>query len=168
MELWDAYDARGRKTGGVLARGERIPAGLYHAVAEIAVRHTDGSILITQRDWSKPNYPGCWELGAGGSVLLGESWLAGARRELKEETGLTADPLVNIFWAVKPRNQGIYIGYAGMYSGPKDAVCLQEGETIGYRWLSPRELAEFMRSPEFVASHRTRWRVYLHQLEREL
>ena len=39
MELWDAYDARGRKTGGVLARGERIPAGLYHAVAEIAVRH---------------------------------------------------------------------------------------------------------------------------------
>ena len=40
----------------------------------------DACVLLMQRDWSKPMYPGCWESGAGGSVLKGESFLEGARR----------------------------------------------------------------------------------------
>lgn len=167
MELWDTYDALGHVTGGVIRRGEPIPAGVYHVVAEIAVRHADGSVLVTQRDWNKPIFPGRWEMGAGGSVIRGETPLAGARRELWEETGLVADPLVPIFWAVNPKSGGIYAGYQGMYSGPKDAVRLQEGETIDYRWLSPRELLDFVQAPEFIVSHRLRWRVFLHGLERE-
>ena len=84
MELWDAYDVRGNSLEHTLIRGEEVPAGEYHLVADILVRHTDGSFLLTQRDPQKPAFPGCWELSAGGSVLAGETALSGAMRELRE------------------------------------------------------------------------------------
>ena len=167
MELWDAYDAFGRRTGALLTRGEPVPPGCFHVVAEVAVRHADGSLLVTRRDPRKPNFPGCWEIGAGGSVLAGESWQEGARRELREETGLEARALIPLFLAVRPENGGIYAGFLCQYDGSKDAVRLQEGETIGYRWLSPRELLACVERPDFTVSQRQRWRVFLHQLEKE-
>ena len=51
MELWDAYDENFRRVEGVsLVRGEPIPAGAYHLVCDVLVRHTDGSYLLMQRD----------------------------------------------------------------------------------------------------------------------
>ena len=47
MELWDAYDVRGNSLGHTLIRGEEVPAGEYHLVADILVRHADGSFLLT-------------------------------------------------------------------------------------------------------------------------
>ena len=58
MELWDAYDKDGRRTGGTLVRGEAIADGLYHLVCEVLVRHKDGSYLCMQRAQSKKGYPG--------------------------------------------------------------------------------------------------------------
>ena len=74
MELWDAYKSDGTLAGSTLVRGEKIPEGLCHAVSEVFVMHEDGSILLMQRDFNKPNYPGCWESGAGGAVKKGESF----------------------------------------------------------------------------------------------
>ena len=88
MEIWDAYNEDGSLAGIDLIRGEEIPKGLYHGVAEVFVSHIDGSILLMQRDLNKPNSPGLFESGAGGSLLKGESFLEGAIRELKEETGI--------------------------------------------------------------------------------
>ena len=96
MELWDAYDVRGNSLEHTLIRGEEVPAGEYHLVADILVRHTDGSFLLTQRDPQKPAFPGCWELSAGGSVLAGETALSGAMRELREETGLSAERMTHL------------------------------------------------------------------------
>ena len=45
-------------------------------------------MLVTQRDYNKPNYPGLFESGAAGSILKGETFLVGAIRELREETGI--------------------------------------------------------------------------------
>lgn len=73
MELWDAYYPDGTPAGCDLIRGEKIPENLRHMVAEASVMHRDGDILLMQRDFDKPNYPGFRESGAGGSVLKGES-----------------------------------------------------------------------------------------------
>ena len=165
MELWDACDINGKKLGYDLVRGEPVPDGVYHVVAEVAVRHADGSVLLTQRDLSKPNYPGDWELGAGGSVLRGEGWLAGAKRELLEETGIGAETLTPLFVTSGEKTHCVYAGYVCEYDGPKDAIVLQPGETIGYRWLTPAELREFSQKPEFVGSHRVRWHAFIHEAE---
>ena len=80
MELWDAYDEAGRPTGETLVRGQPVPPGRYHLVAEVLIRHRDGSWLLMRRDGSKPFCPGMWEASAGGSALQGESVEDAARR----------------------------------------------------------------------------------------
>ena len=80
MEMWDAYDKDFRQVPGVtLVRGEKIPAGLYHLVCDVLVRHADGSYLLMQRDRRK-SYGGMWEATAGGSALRGETPAACAAR----------------------------------------------------------------------------------------
>ena len=50
MEVWDAYDAQFNRVEGVtLIRGEAIPAGLFHLVCDIIVKHTDGTYLLRSR-----------------------------------------------------------------------------------------------------------------------
>ena len=59
--------------------------------------------------------------------------------QLLEETGIDARELTPAFRVVRPQNRTIYVGYLCRYDGPKDAVVLQESETIDSRWLAPRE-----------------------------
>jgi len=164
MELWDAYDANCRPLGRDLVRGEPIPAGCFHAVAEVFVRHREGRVLLTRRDLNKPSYPGFWELGCGGSVQKGEAWLQGALRELREETGIRADALTPAYVIIRPENGCIYAGFVCDYDGPEDAVTLQAGETVDYRWVTLPQLFAFLNTSDCIPAQRRRWRVLLHRL----
>jgi 8-oxo-dGTP pyrophosphatase MutT (NUDIX family) len=154
MELWDAYKADGTLAGSTLVRGEKIPGGLRHAVAEVFVLHKDDSILLMQRDKNKPGYPGYWESGAGGAVLKGENFELGARRELLEETGIIAGELELIYKEVTDNT--IFKGYLCRTNVAKDSVQLQEGETIDYKWVTKQEFREIFESEEFVTSLKDR------------
>lgn len=147
MEIWDAYNKDGTLAGVDLIRDEEIPKGLRHGVAEVFVIHEDGTILLMQRDWNKKGYPGCWESGAGGSILKGESFLEGAKRELWEETGIHAEQLQSNYRCVT--EETIYQGYVCQTSVPKDSITLQEGETIAYRWVSREEFLSIYESDQF-------------------
>ena len=144
MELWDAYYPDGTLSVETLVRGEPIPPEYRHAVAEVLVIHRDGTILLMQRDWRKPIHPGMWESSAGGSVLQGEDFETCARRELFEETGLTADSWEYLYTNVT--DDTIYQGYLAVTSADKDSVTLQEGETIAYRWVTGPEWLDVMQS----------------------
>ena len=147
MERWDAYDENFRRMEGVsLVRGEPIPAGAYHLVCEVLVRHIDGSCLLMQRDPRK-HYGGLWEATAGGSALRGEPPLDCARRELREETGIRAEELQEL-GRVRSANTH-YVEFLCVTDWPKDGVTLQEGETVAYRWVSRTELLS-LRSGELV------------------
>ncbi len=159
MELWDGYNPDGTLAGIDLIRGEKIPENLRHAVAEVFVMHRDGSVLLMQRDWSKPMYPGCWESGAGGSVVKGESFLDGARRELQEETGLKAEELEQIYEVVTADT--IYKGYVCQVDVEKDSVTLQEGETIDYRWVDKEGFPSIYYSESFVESLKIRLKEFV-------
>lgn len=147
VELWDAYNADGTKAGVDLVRGNDIPKGLKHAVAEVFVMHKDGDILVMQRDFSKPNSPGKYESGAGGSVIKGETFLQGAVRELKEETGISGDNFKKLYYVVT--DEVIYQGYLCIVDIDKNSVTLQEGETIGYKWLDKKNFMELYKSDKF-------------------
>lgn len=161
-ELWDAYLADETVTGETLVRGEPIPEGLHHAVAEVFVMHTDGFVLLMQRDKRKPNFPGCWESGASGSVVKGESFLQGAIRELREETGICAEVLEPIYTAMNKNT--IYKGYLCRTDAPRDSVTLQPGETIAYQWVDRQKFLEIYRSEDFVGSLRERLRDFVQGL----
>lgn len=154
-ELWDAYHADGTLAGCDLVRGEKIPNGLRHAVSEVFVMHKDGSILLMQRDFDKPNYPGIWQSGASGSVLKGESFAEGAKRELLEETGIIAkDDLENLYYVVTDTT--IYRGYLYITDISKENIRLQKGETSAFRWVTGQEFKEVFYSNQFVDGLRER------------
>ena len=150
MEIWDAYDRNGNKTGETLIRDEPIPAGRYHLVCEVLVRHMDGSYLCMIRSRQKPNYPLYPECTAGGSALLGEDPLTCIRRELREETGIECDEFQEVNRTIRECYATIFHSYICTVDWPKDAITMQEGETEGYQWLSEEEFIALLNSGKMI------------------
>lgn len=162
MEIWDAYDVRGQLlAGALLVRGERIPDGVYHLVCDIIVRHTDGTYLLMQRDRRK-HYGGMWEASAGGSALQGETPLACAIRELKEETGIVSDDLYELGRVIHHSHHTIYVEYLCVTDQDKESVLLQDGETQDYQWVAKDRLVN-MKSTELVTD---RMQIFIEELQR--
>lgn len=159
MEIWDGYYPDGSLAYVDLIRGEPIPDSLRHLVCDILVRHTDGDYLLMKRDTKKPNYGGYFEATAGGSALKGEDTLTCAKRELAEETGIVCDKLTEV--GVYVTHDTIYHSYLCVTACDKTSVTLQDGETIGYKWLSEEGFIRFVNSDEMIPSQRTRYRSYL-------
>lgn len=146
MEYWDAYDSNFNLIPGkTLIRGMSVPDGCYHLVCDILVKHVDGTYLLMQRDLRK-RHGGMWEASAGGSALMGESPLECAIRELREETGISCDNMVNIGKSVSHINRAFYFDFLCVTDCPKDSIVLQEGETIAYRWISREDLLSLSKS----------------------
>lgn len=140
MELWDAYDESLNKLDcEPLIRGEIIPDNVFHLVCEILVRHTDGSYLIMQRDLNK-HLGGMWEATAGGSALQGEQPMECAKRELFEETGILTTTINQLGTVIHKAHHSIYCEFICTTETNKDAITLQGGETIAYKWVSKSEL----------------------------
>ena len=153
VELWDAYDKQFNKIENViLARGKAVPDGMYHLVCEIIVKHTDGTYLLMQRDFAK-HLGGLWELTAGGSALLNETPIECAVRELREETGIVSCNLQELRRIIHDGHHSVYAEYLCITDWDKNAVALQKGETIAYKWVDKSVLSEM--NTDALASHRT-------------
>ena len=164
MELWDAYDRDGLKVEGTLVRGEPVPEGVYHMVCCVLVRHVDGDFLLMRRAPEKENYPNIWEIGAGGSVLQGETAEAGIRRELREETGIDRGEFRHICRNWDHRERYLYEGFYCVTDYPKDQIKLQAGETSDYKWLSLPEFLEFFYSEDCLERMRNRLKDFVDSL----
>ncbi len=162
MELWDAYDEEFQTIEGVtLVRGEPVPEGMFHLVADIIVRHTDGTYLLMKRDPRKKIGGGMWEATSGGSALKGETPLDCARRELFEETGILAESLTEVGRDLSTVTRSAYVEFLCVSDCDKNAVRLQEGETVDYRWVSREELIR-MKRPELLTK---RMQLFLDELK---
>lgn len=159
MELWDAYDREGNRLPGVtLVRDEPTPDGMYHIVSDVIVRHKNGDFLLMLRDPNKPIEPGKYELSAGGSALVGEDALACARRELFEETGLACDTFKLLCMLPRDYHHSLLYIFYGETDCDPDAIRLQAGETVGYRWVDAQTLRDMLEGEELSPSTRRRLR----------
>ncbi len=162
MEIWDGYLIDGTPANQDLRRGEPMPKGLYHLVCEILVRHIDGDYLLMQRDTQKPKYGGYFEATAGGSALKGEDKMSCAKRELLEETGISADNLVEIGRCTS--HDTIYYTFLCVTDCDKASVSIQKGETISYKWISENDFIAFVNSNEMIDTQRNRYQNYLERM----
>lgn len=161
MEIWDAYYKDGIKAGIDLVRGEPIPRGLYHLACDVLVRHTDGDYLLMKRSSSKDMFPGMYEATSGGSALKGEDSISCIKRELFEETGITAGEFYEIAHYCFPDRNTLFYCYLCITDCDKSSIVFQEGETEGYKWLSEAEFISFVNSDEMIPTQKKRYLQFL-------
>lgn len=139
-EKWELYDESRRKTGKILCRGERIPKGLFHLVADAVFLNSQGQTLIQRRARTKENYPNIWS-ATGGSVIAGEDTAQGCRREIQEELGFSPDMTRSrvLHTDVCPESCLIRDTFLIYQDVPLSAMRLQPEEVQSARWLLPEE-----------------------------
>ena len=133
-ELFDMYDVNRNPLGHTHPRGVPIKEGEYHIVVQVCVLDARGRLLLTRRHPQKI-LGDMWEVTAG-SALAGEDSLAGAVRELSEETGLNVarEDMRPLFTRT---GEDFFLDcYIVRLDTDGDALRLtmQEGETTEYIW----------------------------------
>jgi isopentenyldiphosphate isomerase len=77
---------------GVKSRRLVHVQGLRHRAAHVAVFDRGGRLWLQKRASTKDASPGMWDLSATGHVDPGETYEQAARRELREELAIDAEP----------------------------------------------------------------------------
>jgi isopentenyldiphosphate isomerase len=90
-ELVEVVDEEGR-TVGVVTRRQMRAGRLPHRSVYLLVFNGGGELFVHLRTPDKDVYPAHWDVTVGGVLAAGESFDAGARRELAEELGVSAEP----------------------------------------------------------------------------
>jgi isopentenyldiphosphate isomerase len=91
QELVDVIDAEGRIVA-IVTRREMRQRRLPHRCSYVLVFNRRGELFVHLRTATKDVYPSHWDLTVGGVLAAGESFDAGARREVQEELGIEAEP----------------------------------------------------------------------------
>jgi 8-oxo-dGTP pyrophosphatase MutT (NUDIX family) len=116
------------------------------------------------RDTRKKAFPGYLEATAGGAALKGEDPYTAALRELKEETGILADKLEPLAHMPYPKARAICHQFLCVTDCAKESVTLQEGETIGYKWVTEKEFIKFVNSGKMIPTQQERYTEYFKKL----
>lgn len=152
------YTKYREKTGEAYIRQSecRIPEGRYHLVVHVWIRNSKGEYIISQRAANRPTFPLSWEC-VGGSVLLGESSLEGAIREVKEEDGIELDPAKGKILFSKIRNECDGVKFRDIldvwlfdYDGDIDLKNATTDEVADAKWMTMDEVHNLYDSGKLV------------------
>ncbi len=87
MELIDVIDENNNLIGKIEDKDVVHGTGMWHREISVWIMNRKGEILLQKRAMSKKQHPGKWSIVAG-HIQAGETPLAGAKRETKEEVGI--------------------------------------------------------------------------------
>ena len=145
-EIWDLYDAQGRKTDKTMVRGEDVPQGLYHICVHIWPVNSRGELLIQRRAMTVQWKPGMWAV-TGGSAITGEDAMTAARRELREELGVQPETLYRM--ACLRRTNSFCSVYLFKTDCTESEFVLQKEEVGAVRWCSMERLSQMIAEGTF-------------------
>jgi len=155
-EYWDLLDVRGIPTGRRAKRatdgspgGSLLKPGEWHRVVQVCVINSHGEMLVQLRSENKPDWPGVWDMSAGGSVLAGETSGQGASRELMEEVGIQHDFTNQRPDVVISIQQGFFDVYVIRWDGDLSSLNLQTEEVADVRWATRQQLISMIDEGSF-------------------
>lgn len=134
---------------GLVDRTEAYTKGLPHRSVHALIRNSAGQYLLQQRSHDKPTWPDKWDLSAGETLRGTETFLAGLRRGVEEELGITLNEEPEILhdryyceyeWPPY-KVYGIITLFRFEYDGQ---VALTDGEVQATRWASPSEITQLI------------------------
>ena len=146
IEVWDLYNENREKIGNLLRRNTPIPKGCYHLAVSAWIVNSQGQYLLSQRHPDK-QYPLYWEC-TGGSVFAGESSLAGAIREVKEELGIALDATSAklIYQTRRDSVQDFYDVWLFRADVDISEIRLQQSEVVNVKWVNRDILLDMFQS----------------------
>ncbi len=149
MEYNDIYDENRNLTGRRHRRGDRWRRGEYGLVVCVYVYDGKGKVLLTRRAPEK-SFAGTWE-NSGGAAQAGETSRQAIARELREETGIVADPQEFEFLE-SGRDRGCFYDYYCLHRDiPLAQITLQPGETDGVQWADLDQVYRLIANKEVCA-----------------
>ncbi len=112
----------------------------------------DRRYLLQKRSASVPNYPGYWEVSAGGHIDVGESADRAAKRELREELGIGGIDLQqhDSFYFQADGDGRLYKYYAHVYTGRLDSgadLTIDEHEVSEVGYFTRQQVTELDVTP---------------------
>jgi isopentenyldiphosphate isomerase len=146
-ELVDVVDAADRVIGQA-TRADVRARRLRHRATYILVFNSTGQLFVHLRSPDKDVYPSHYDVAVGGVVAAGESYDAGARRELAEELGLAGiqPRAILSFQYEDADNQVNGRVYSCAADGP---FTLQASEIVSGEWLDLDKVVERSREAPF-------------------
>lgn len=130
-----------------VSHDSETPAAEQQVITACAFIHHlfDGveKVFLPKRAATKKFLPGVFEL-PGGHIDFGEDIIAGLKREIQEEFGMTAavgDPFA-VFTYTNPvkGSHSIEVIYFAKFTGPVDKITLDPEDHSEYRWFAETEL----------------------------
>ena len=146
MEYNDIYDQDRKLTGRIHRRGTPWKSGEYGLVVCVWIHDGQGRLLLTRRAKGK-SFAGTWE-NSGGAAKAGEDSLTAIRRELQEETGISAEAAEFEFLDSNRDRNCFYDHYCLKWQGSVEDVVLQPGETDGVMWATFSQVHGMIRRGE--------------------
>ncbi len=100
-------------------------------------------LLWQQRSEQLSDFPGKWDVSAGGHVNLGETFAEAAVREAREEIGIkiSVDDLILV--AFRRSKNIVNFIYLVDWTGKKEDYVFDDGEVAGVKWVPLSETDAF-------------------------
>ncbi len=89
QELFYLVDENDRVLGPITRKKAHQDSSKIHRSIAIVILNERGEILLQKRSLLKDMDPGVWSISVGGHVTFGDDYETTAKRELKEELGVT-------------------------------------------------------------------------------
>ncbi len=125
----------------VVPRPEMRSKKQPHRASFVVLENFNKRFYIERRTLTKDFCPGMLDACIGGVMTKGEDIILGAKRELKEELGVTT-PLTWLNWLKIPL-QGYGFIYGGLFYGKYDGpIVMQKEEVSNVLMLSEAEVLE--------------------------
>ncbi|MEN6341145.1 MAG: NUDIX domain-containing protein [Methanospirillum sp.] len=119
---------------------DRDPDGPLNLVAHAAIADRRGRLLLLRRPDTSADNPGRWEL-PGGPIGPGEGVRGALVRGVREKTGLDAKPGRLLGAGDQSLRRG-HVVHLVLGATVHNLEVVLSGEYDGYRWVTPKGLAE--------------------------
>ena len=154
-EIWDILDEEGNATGYFHERGKPMKAGEYHLIVSVWIVNSKGEFLVSRRH--KNIWHGLKWQATGGCAVVGDSSLATALKETREEIGIILDPkngrLFSRYYSPHTNGEGTSIIDIWLFRQEVDisAIVLCPEETCDAMWATKEQIQQWINDGEFLA-----------------
>jgi len=130
-------------------KSKKTELGFISRVSAIFIRDSQGKFIICKRSPDKKYDPNKYDLAACGSLMVGESYEDGARRELEEETGINCKlTMLDKFYEEVWHENKIFKFFCGIFLAQSDQKLKLNEELVSYRKMAFNEIEnEILNNP---------------------